>query len=264
MRMFRTTLPAFIVILAIGTATQASLILHWDLDGNATTETVSGNTTNTVLHGPVQTGQDPLAPTGSSSIWLPNTSHNNGSAYISAGTLQSNGVYAAGGGDGTYTELTTYTVTAWFELPDTTFPNQDRVIVGTSRWANTAWMLAIRGHEIVFDFGNNRRSTGINVPVGGAGLIVVQQAEGSFTDGSDIYNNRIGYFDGTTWTWVYGTQKANIHLDNIMIGAFQPESASSGNFRYFVGGIDDVRIYDHVLSDAEIAALLIPEPFSIR
>ncbi len=263
MRSFLSTAAAA-AVMAFGSVTHASLILHWDLDGSGTKELVSGNTTNTQIVGPVQTGQAPIAPTGTGSIWLPNTEYNNGSAYLEAGTYQANGQYVAGAGDGSPKLLNgAFTISAWIDLPDQNFTNQPRAIINSSRWsAVTGWGLQVRNHEVVFDFGSDGFGSGINIPQGGSALVVVQREVNGISDGQGgTFHNRIGVFDGTTWTWAYGNQGEahhTPHLDALRIGLF-------GNDRYWVGGIDDIRIYDHLLTDEELATLagVVPEPASL-
>ncbi len=50
----------------------------------------------------------------------------------------------------------------------------------------------------------------------------------------------------------YGTRSANLRLQGIAIGTFNTN-------REWVGTLDDPRIYDHVVTQTDLDALVVPE-----
>ena len=223
-------------------------ILHWKLDDTGTTfkEEVTGNTSNSVAVNTVTTGQAALAPDGGSSISL--TDDNPGS-YIDAGTVQSDGTYVAGN-DSDFRILSgAFSVTAWASY--TTSTSSDQVIVSSDWDSNTGWDLGFRNDEIFIDFGSDRKWTGNGtVATNTTYLISVRVDDTRTVFGGGVNAYSISFWDGSTWTHSDGTGSRSIRLQGLEIGSFQ-NGANQIN-----GTIDDVRIYDHALRQADLDALV--------
>src|SRR5690606_12752092 len=109
--------------------------------------------------------QPGLAPDGGTSVLFAN----NGGSALDAGTVQSNGVYAAGVGDGTYQLMSNnYSFTAWVTVDSAHTNDSDRIFVSSRYDAGTGWMAGVRNHggvdnNLIVDFGNSRAYTGISL-----------------------------------------------------------------------------------------------------
>jgi hypothetical protein len=228
-------------------------VLHWKLDdaGTTFTEEITGNTTNSVAVNTVTTGLPALAPGGGASIAL--TIDTPGS-YIDAGTVQADGTYAAGLGDGTYKLInTSWTITGWANIANTGLG--DQIIISSDFNANDGWMLGTTGDDLFFDYGNTRLAFNTNGLADATTYLFVARRDATKTVfGGNVNTAAISIWDGTTWTQLQGNQNKNIRLQGLEIGSFATGTRQLG------GNIDDVRIYDRALTQAELEALVPASP----
>jgi len=238
-----------LAVIVCGTA-EAGLVLNWKLDesAGATTfrEEVSGQTTTAVSVGPVSVGVTGLAPGGGNAIDVGIDS----SSYINAGTVQSGGTYVAGS-DADYRILSNnWTVAGWIE-PDVV-SGGDYVAISSDWNSTTGWMLGVRGSNLFFDFGSTR-SYGQAVAADTPYFVAVLNDSSSGPEvGGGTNKHRFAVWDGTSWSYDDDTLSRNIRLQGLEIGSF------NNGTREFNGTIDDVRIYDHTLSQAELDAIVSP------
>lgn len=149
-----------------------------------------------------------------------------------------------------------FTVTAWIYIDSSITKtggnsNNYRVIGDDVAWDGDAWSFGVRDNTLLFTkngvvdaFSNG----GATVP---SDQWVHIAATITSTSGLTFYLN--GSVDGTNGN----TANNNVGDDIFGIG----RSYGNGEGQYLAGALDEVRVYDNVLSEAEIAALAsIPEP----
>ena len=263
MKHAKTYLLATTATLMTANLSGASLVKHWTLDGSSPyTEEVTGNSTNTVDVAPgVTSGQAGIAPGGGTSVLF----SNNGGGHISAGTVESDGDYVSGSGDGTFTLLSgNYTVSAWINLSADQQIGGDRVAVSSQFNSSTGFLFGVNGgssNQVFMDFGNASLDSGISLDEEKDYFIAVLRDTTGTNVGGGTNRARIVAYDVAAGTWQTSDTTINrsIRLQNLTIGAV----ANDLNGREFEGRIDDVRIYDSALSQAELDALVIPEPGSL-
>ena len=245
------------MVLVLGGTAQAALVLHWKLDetsGTTFKEEVSGLTNIATKQGNVQMGQTGLAPDGGNSIGV---GFDTPASYVDAGTLKSDGTTYVAGSDTDYKTISNqWTMTTWM--------NADAVVGGdntlmSSDWSSgDGWLFGTRGTQVFFDFGNERKYSGLNVTTGSDFFVAVVNDTNNIGAGDDA---RFYVYDGTSWTTAdFSHNRATRRLQGLEIGSF-------GTGRQFDGLIDDSRIYDHALTQDELVALVtrqqtdpIPEP----
>jgi hypothetical protein len=251
----RLALLASLAALATASVSHADLLLHWNLDepdGDYTSppgylEEVNNTTANTleVASGTdILEGQAGLVPDGGTCISLTDTEP---ASYIDAGTVQADGAYVAGTGDGTFRVLSgAYSITACARYAG----SGDRIIISSDWDSSTGWMLGFRNGEIFFDFGNRRKTTGNHsVTPDTTYLIAVRFDDTKSVFGGGVNDYSISFWDGTAWNHSDGTVDRGIRLQGLEIGAY-----NSGT-RELTGLVDDVRVYDHTLSQFELDEL---------
>ncbi len=243
----------------------AALLMHWKLDeagGDYTGGGYAEEVSSSVLSSEVATGADVtegrpgLAPGGGTSVEFFDGPSD---TYISAGSLESDGTHVAGPAADPYVLGANFTISGWFRT-DTL--SSEHIFVSNRFGSTTGWMMGTRNGGMVMDFGNQRSSFTPTIPlvVGQDYLFVVRQDPDGDTNlgWSADSNHRLSLYDVTNDTWQHfdGTQnRPSLNLTEISIGRF------TNGGREWDGLVDDIRIYDHTLSDAELNALVeIPEP----
>ena len=146
-----------------------------------------------------------------------------------------------------------YTVTAWVNRSGLT--SADRVVISSAWDSSTGWMLGFRDGGIIFDFGNNRKSTGpATVLTDTNYLIAVRFDDTKSVFGGGINDYSISFWDGAAWTHSDGSVNRGIRLQGLEIGAFNTGT------RQIEGFLDDIRIYDETLAQADLNALAADQP----
>ncbi len=253
--------------LAVSSA-QGALIAHWKLDeanGDYTSggirEEVSGNSTiarEVSASTSITEGAAGLAPDGGTAMTFTATDPD---SYINAGSVESNGTYVSGAATTPLVLGNTFSITAWFNVSSVA-GNSDRMIISNTFNSNTGFALGTSGTNIVADFGNLRFGATAGISANRTYFVaMLHDTDGDVNFGWTAgANNRISLYDTTTSTWQHfdGTQsKSVINLQNLTIGSF-----TSATTREFVGTLDDIRIDSDTLSQAQLNALVIPEPSS--
>jgi len=114
----------------------------------------------------------------------------------------------------------------------------------------------------------SRKDGGDGVEFECSGLIVLDEADGTVQGSANVNDARwhhiAGVYDGTR-TRLYVDGKLNVSSEasgtintnscKVLIGENEEERTSQGHDRSFNGLLDDVRIYDYALTEAEIRAL---------
>lgn len=236
----------------------SSLVLHWPLEeggGTNTAETVSGETNVAQLvNGPAWTTG--LAPGSSHALSFPTPL---AQSHVDAGTLETDGDYVPAASATDHQSLSSWTVTAWLNVPEGAFSGADRGIVSSDWIYPSPWMFYVRSsagltNNLGFDFGPVRTDSGLEVPAGRPVLVsIASDPSGTAFTGTNTY--RFAIWDGFTWQTTEGLQNASIRLQGLEIGSF-----NTGD-RQFVGSIDEVCIYDEALDLNQLAELL-PAPSS--
>lgn len=128
--------------------------------------------------------------------------------------------------------------------------NNNRIIGDDVAWDGDAWSFGVRDNTLLLTKNgvvDAFSSGGASVPNDQWVHVAVTA---SSADGLNFYLN--GVLDGTN-----GNTADNIVGDDIFgIG----RSYGIGEGQYFAGSLDEVRVYDSVLSGPEVAALAVPEP----
>lgn len=128
--------------------------------------------------------------------------------------------------------------------------NNYRIIGDDAAWDGDAWSFGVRGGTLLFTKNgvvDAFSSGGSSVPTD---QWVHVAATVSSASGITFYLN--GVVDGTNGN----TTNNNLGDDVFGIG----RSYGSGEGQYLAGSLDEVRVYDRVLSSIEVAALTVPEP----
>ena len=231
--MRRLLLPA--ALLLGGGAAHAGLIAHYKFDETSgTTATDSSGSGNTgTLNG--MTGSEWTTGKVGGALSFDGTND-----YMSTASL--------------YLNIVPYTISAFFKSD---VSSGERSIVYTDRGGRF-------GNSIILGYGN------------GDNTIDVQYHNG-WTDFAATYTANTWYHVAAT----YETGLISLYLDGVFIGNKAAGSAvgdgstvgvgrhNSGDPQWFDGVIDEVRIYDHVLSAGEVSALAamggstVPEPASV-
>jgi len=239
----------------------AATLLHWALEegsGTNTTESISGETNVAFLSGPaVWTGG--ISPGSANGVSLGIDSP---ASYVDAGTLTTNGNYVAGGDPGFRVLQNNWSITAWVRLNNPQSVATDRVIASsdwdsTDGWLFFVWDVGVQ-ENLAFDFGSDRQSSGLTLPLNQTVFVAItaDTSGASFPGGTN--KHQFAVWDGTSWQTALGTQFRNIRLQGIEIGAF-----NNGD-RQFDGIIDDVRIFDRALTQAELESVaMIPPTLAI-
>ncbi len=256
MRNMTIVLTAVLAALVLGSSAQAALVLHWKLDetqGTTFKEEVSGLTNIASKQGNVQMGQTGLAPDGGNSIGV---GFDTPPSYVDAGTLKADNTYVAGSDPSYKTISNQWTMATWM--------NADAVVGGdntlmSSDWSSSdGWLFGLRGTQVFFDFGNERKYSGLNVTTGNDFFLAVVNDTNNIGAGDDA---RFYVYDGSAWqTADFSHNRPTRRLQGLEIGSF------NAGTRQFDGLIDDARIYDHALTMAELEGLVtmpIPEPSAL-
>jgi len=250
----RTYLTIGCSALLAASSANAELLANWSLDGTSPyTESVTGNATNTVDMNGTASSTAGIAPDGGDAI-----SFTNDGVYLSNGTFQDGGAYAAGSGDGTQMNVSgAYSFTAWINLSAS---NGSDKVIASSQWnSGTGWMFGFRNfggvdNRLFMDFGNTRAysDAGIELDKDYFVAVIADGSSGVDTVGGDENKNRLAFYDveADVWSYTDGTIfKNSLWLKNMQIGAF------SGG-REFLGTVDDVSIFDHALTESELADMV--------
>jgi hypothetical protein len=262
MKSTRSLLFSVATLSCLTMTASASLVLHWRLDeanGDYTaggyTEQVHATTlgTEVVAGTDITEGLAGLAPGGGTSMSFSDTAAD---SYIAAGSVENTG------GVGTHVSGTAtiplvlgnnFTMSAWFNTDVGT--NTDRTILSNPFNSNTGFLFGIRGTSLIMDFGSSRHLTAAGAITVGQDyfMAVMQDPDGDTNHGWTAgANNRIALYNPTTATWQYfdNTQiKSGLLLQTMRIGAFV------GGGREFDGLLDDVRVYNNTLTQADLNAL---------
>lgn len=257
---------ASVYAFAAAPAAQGALLLHWELDeanGNYTSggyrEEVSGNTSNSfeVITGTdVTEGQTGIAPGGGTSVRFGTAGAD---TYINAGSMENTGTYVSSPATTPFVLGNNHTISAWFNASAL---GGDRIILSNQFNSNTGFLFGLSGSNVLMDFGNTRASYSAGVVADQDYFLVVRQdLDGDTNHGwAAGSNHRISLYNPTTNSWQHfdGTQqKTGTNLQNLSIGRF------TNGGREWDGLIDDVRVYNHTLSQGDLDALAIPEPGSL-
>jgi hypothetical protein len=262
--MNRSTANPAIALVAISvlfcvSAAQAGLVLHWKLDeangdytGGGYKEEVFNTTSiaREVASGTdVAEGSAGLAPDGGAGITVSDTASD---SYIQAGNVNADGTYATGAGDSTYKSLNNnWTVTAWIRY--TGSPGNDRVFY-SGQWSNGGIFHMGPGKVVSLDYGSGGYDSSVPLAADTTYLVAYQyDSSQPFGTGHRL---QVQAWDGSSWTSDSTNYAGNLALRNMSIGRF------SNGGREWVGQIDDIRIYDHTLTQTELNALTVPEPSS--
>lgn len=151
--------------------------------------------------------------------------------------------------------LNDFTVAAWVYLDSSITKTgvnttNNRVIGDDVAWDGDAWSFGVRDGALLFTKNgviDAFSSGGTTVP---SDEWVHLAASVSSTSGITFYLN--GAVDGTN----PNTANNNAGDDVFGIG----RSYGAGEGQYFAGQLDEVRVYDSVLTDSEVATLAVPEP----
>lgn len=151
--------------------------------------------------------------------------------------------------------LNDFTVASWIYLDSSLTKtganaNNYRVIGDDVAWDGDAWSFGVRDGSLLFTKNgvvDAFSSGGASVP---SDEWVHVAATISSTEGITFYLN--GVVDGTN-----ADARNNIAGDDVFgLG----RSYGNGEGQYLAGRMDEVRVYDRVLTDSEVAGLAIPEP----
>jgi hypothetical protein len=243
---------ALVVVGLFAAVGHAGLVLHWKLDDTGTTfkEEVTGQTGTAVAVGTLATGQTALAPDGGNSVDF----DIDAASYIDAGTVQSGGTYVAGS-DTDYKVLTgAFTVTLWGRLQSSS--GSDQMLFASNFNSNDGLTVGTRSNKMIVDFGNGRVTSTDTVAVDTTYLFAVRRDPTRSVFGGGTNANAISFWDGSTWRETQSNNNKNFRLQGLEIGEFNPNDPREAN-----AIIDDVRVYDHALTQAELNALaVVPEP----
>lgn len=260
-------LSAAAALCLAATSAQGALLAHWKLDeanGDYTSggirEEVSGNTTiakEVSLSSSVTEGAAGLAPDGGKAMTFTAT---NPDSYLTVGSVENDGTYVAGAATTPLVLGATFSITGWFNASTVT-GTTDRVIISNTFNSNTGFSLGTRGNTIIADFGNGRATYSPTLVADRTYFVAMLQD----TDGDTNFgwaagsNHRVSLFDTTDSSWQHfdGTGfKTGINLNNLTIGSF-----TSGTGREFEGRLDDIRIDNDTLTQAQLNTLVaVPEP----
>jgi len=229
-------------------------LLHWPLEegsGTNTFELASGGNV-AFLTGPV-TWTGGLAPGSAHAIDVNIDSPN--SSYVDAGTLTTNGAYVAGSDPGYRVLQNNWSITAWVRLPSPQGTDSDRVIASSDTGGGSTWWLFFVQDSTVqenlgFDFNSTRIHSGLSLPLNQTVFVAITADNSGASLPGGTNKHQFAVWDGTSWQTTLGTQFSNIRLQGLEIGSF-----NSGT-RQFDGVIDDVRIYDQTLTQADLDALV--------
>ncbi len=262
----KATLPTFLAAALLMPSASADLVVHFKLDeadGDYTSggylESVSGAgdiATEVVAGTDVTEGMPAIAPDGGSSAAF--TIGGDPNTHIDVGSLEdadgAPGDYIEGAAGSPYSLGGNFTISAWFS-PDSL--NGEQILFSNRFSSTTGWMIGTRNGQMLMDFGNTRASFAPSTPLvaGQDYLFVVRQDPAGDTNlgweaGS---RSRLSLYDVTNDSWQHfdsTRQKPGLNLQEMSIGRF-----TNGN-REWNGRIDDLRIYDHTLTDEELGSLL--------
>jgi len=100
-------------------------------------------------------------------------------------------------------------------------------------------------NKLGFDFGSDRTLSSLVVPVDTPAFISIScDPSGTlFTGGNTA---RFAVWDGSSWTYSEHAKTSDLRLDGLEIGSF------ADGIREFQGDLDEVRIYDAALTEAEL------------
>ena len=241
----KSFLSVFAVLLAAGTS-NAALVAHWNFDEGA--GTTAANVVNSSFNGTLAGGASWVAgPSGF------------GSAIAFDGTDDQVNT--------TWTGLTgtaVRSVTAWIKYPNQlgSSPNEfDAILSYGNNTTSQRWTMRVSDTGAVTPFR-------LRLEVAGGGVY------GSTDLNDDLWHHvaivqtggTLGtvqlYVDGVAETLFYNGTGATLAI-NTTVGATTPVTlgASGHGTNYnFLGSIDDIRVYDAPLSQADIQALIVPEP----
>jgi hypothetical protein len=237
----------------------AKTVLHWPLEegsGTNTLEAISGATNVAFLTGPV-------AWTGG---LLPGSSHavsvgidDPTPSYVDAGTLTTNGTYVAGSDPGYRVLENNWSITAWVRLPSPQGTAGDRVIASSDTGGTQTWWLFFLRDTLIqenlgFDFSSARVDSGLSVPLNQSVFVAILADSSGAEFGASTNRHRFAVWDGSTWQNTYGSQYINLRLQGLELGSFNDGT------RQFDGIIDDVRIYDQTLNQADLDFLVLQPP----
>ncbi|BDS05739.1 hypothetical protein NT6N_07790 [Oceaniferula spumae] len=256
----KSQITFFLAIASTCTISQAALVGYWNMNetgGNLADSSGNNLTGIKQTAGPGSVyGQATVTPgtygalTVSSSVtshfdksidFAVNTTNNRSNYNLGTPALIGDLVSAAGGGTGTFTLM------AWIN-PDSTTGTQR--IFGTGVGGVSGWAFGTNGSTLRFTT-NGRQDN--NSPTA-AGLTVGTWAHIAMT-----YNNNIVEF-------FLNGNSLGIDAD---AGGFNEETANNYRFgstsngqEQFIGEMDELKIYDEVLSISQIRAAAVPEPSS--
>jgi hypothetical protein len=148
-----------------------------------------------------------------------------------------------------------FTVAAWIYIDSSITKagansNNNRIIGDDVAWDGDAWSFGVRDNALLLTKNgvvDAFSSGGASVPNDQWVHVAVTA---SSANGLNFYLN--GALDGTNGN----TANNNVGDDIFAIG----RSYGIGEGQYFAGSLDEIRVYDSVLSGAEISALAVPEP----
>jgi len=260
-RSFRRGSIHFAVLISFAvSAAHADLIVHWKLDeanGDYTSggyvEQVSGNSINSkemVTGTDVAEGQTGIAPDGGTSMAF---TEGDPDTFINAGSVENNGDYVSGVAAAPYILGGNLTISVWF---NTTSLSGEHIMFSNRFNSSAGILVGTRGGNILMDFGNTRAqyTPSPALETDKNYLIVVRQDPNGDTNfaWATNSNHRISLYDLDNEVWQHfdGTnQKNGLSLNEMSIGKF----TNSG--REWAGTIDDVRVYDHTLTQEDLDEL---------
>ena len=195
------------------------LVGYWPLDGNADDYSGNGN------HGTVSGATPTAGKIGQAYLFDSYPEHIMTSAQVS--------------------QLNTFTYSFWVYRNST----QDAFLIIGSRYGNNSYIsAAIIGNKACLHKYYFNNSSDINIASSSRSLTT-----------SVWYHLAITYDEGVTKTYVDGALEGtgnhvNSHADARNL-QFNYESSVSDTYRYFLGKLDDVRIYSRALSAEEVSIL---------
>ncbi len=244
--------PVFLltILVFLTTVTHATLLLHWKLDevsGIAIHEEVNNTSSVASVQGSVTLGVTHLAPGDGTAI---DVSIDTPASYIAAGSMTSNNVYQAadpGSHELSRTLATEWTITAWIKGDDWG-DRKDRNILSEQWDFEYGFSFHVtKDGRIAMDFEGGEMPLGQTLAVDTCYFVAVR-ADSNESFGAGLKHS-IDVWDGSVWSHVTGEKYSDIKLRNLEVGSFQGD-------RQFDGVIDDVRVYDHVLSQSELNTLV--------
>ena len=253
----RSIMTSLLAVAAMLTASQvhASLVAHWKLDdGSGTTAFDEVGATNDAIFGtPAWDNADlPPVPSG--------TTH--ALQFDGASYIESTNFAGIGGANDR-------SVAFWVKLPQDS--NTDPANAGLVAWGDSnvngaKWHVRINNSAANGTLGAIRTEIQGTYLIGSTDLRDGQWHHVVSTFSGDSMLDVKMYIDGVEETYTGDNGDALVNTDigagadaNVFVGA----RVQSPNANYFDGKMDDVRIYDHALNQAEIDALALPEPSSL-